>query len=125
MGWTSNHIASEHRMELTLKGKIDYDTLLEAVLTNVEKSNEFNALNHLVDCTALIADFDRRVLFELPNKLYPEWGMVPTTRIALIEPRTIDAKGKAEFYVYAMKKLGWDTAIFSNRKKALTWLNQS
>lgn len=125
MAWTSNHIASEHRMELTLEGKIDYNTLIEAVSTIVEKANKLNATNHLVDCTALITDFDRRVLFELPNKLYPEWGMAPTTTIALIEPRNIDAKGKAEFYVYAMKKLGWNTAIFPNRKKALAWLNQA
>ncbi len=125
MGWTSVHIATEKRMELTLEGNLEYKSLLEAAYTNLENARKVGANLHLVDCTLLRSKINRSELFELSNKYYTEWGLPPGTKIALLEPKDNTLKMKAEFFVYAMEKLGWESALFSNRTKALAWLQEN
>lgn len=124
MGWTSIYNDIANTMELTLEGILEYNALVEAAFTNLENAKKVGANLHLVDCTSLRSEINRLELFELSDKYNAEWGLPPETKIALLEPRDIELKTKAEFFVYAMQKQGWESALFANRKKALAWLHE-
>ena len=124
MGWKSEFNNVENIMELTLEGVMDFKTLTEAIFIIVESAKNHNTVKYLADCRLVIPEFGRGQIFELINKFFPEWDIPIGSIVSIIEPKDIDAKTKAEFYVYAVKKLGWDADIFPNRKRALEWLNK-
>ncbi len=122
MGWSVDHNQKENVMILTLEGLISFREIIESSIANIEKAKEQNSNKMLIDCTFLEIDANRTELFELPSKLYNKWGMDPTTRIALIEPKDPPTKAKAQFYIFATQNLGWIANMFKSRKKALMWL---
>lgn len=122
MGWKIEYKSAEHIMEITLKGDLDFKTIMKIAFDNLKESKNYNVTHHLIDSSQLTSTVDRSDLFKLTSELYPSWGLPPNTKIAVLEPKNINAKMNAEFYIYAIKKLGWDSAMFANRKNALEWL---
>jgi len=125
MGWKSEYNSTEKIMELTLEDVMDLNTLVEAIFKTIESAKTHETMAYLADCSGVITKFDRSQIFELLYKLFPEWDISFDSIVSIIEPKEADAKTKAEFYVYAVKKLGWKAEIMPNRKKALNWLKNA
>ncbi len=124
MGWSVEHNRKENIMVLTYEEIIGFREIVESSIANINQANEHNSIKMLVECTYLKIDAKRNELFELPSSLYAKWGMNPVTKIALTEPKDMNGKKMVEFYVFATQNLGWNANMFSNRKKALTWLKK-
>ena len=122
MGYNVNYNKEEDVMEITLQGHFNFREIIKADFAVNEAAKNNNVARLLIDLTLALLDANRTELFELPSSFYTKWRMNPATRIALIEPLDKDAKGKAEFYIFASQNLGWFTNMFPNRKKALKWL---
>jgi len=122
MGWSVDYNQAKNIMVLTYDGVISFREIVESSIANINQANEHNSIRMLVDCTSLKIDAKRTELFELPSSLYAKWGLNPATKIALTEPKDLNGKKMAEFYVFATHNLGWNARMFSTRKKALAWL---
>ena len=98
--------------------------IYESSKTIIKTAKDKNIQKYLCDASELLLTAKRAELFELPNSLYNERGMEPTSRIAIIQPKDQHATTLAQFYIYATQSLGWFAELFSNRKKAIEWLNE-
>lgn len=124
MGWSVHHNKEENVMVLTYQNVLSFRDIVASSITNINQANEHGSTKMLVDCIYLKLDANRSEIFELPSNLYAKWGMNPTTRIALLEPRDLNARSTAEFYVFATQNLGWFTKMFKSSKMAMEWLHE-
>ncbi len=110
------------RMELTYKGLNSAKDIFSSSHSNIQLSKEKGITRFYVDARELKLNAGKPDLFELPSKLYDKWGMDPSTRIAILEPKDKDAKLKADFYILATHNLGWFANMFQTEKDAMEWL---
>ncbi|MGB5498316.1 MAG: hypothetical protein WBM77_05265 [Maribacter sp.] len=122
MNWKVEFNAGLQRMELTYKGLNSAKDIIISSHKNILLSKEKGITRFYVDARKLKLNAEKTELFELPSKLYEKWGMDPSTRIAILEPKDKDAKWKADFYILATQNLGWHAKMFSNEKDAMAWL---
>lgn len=122
MNWKVEFNAGLQRMELTYKGLNSARDIFSSSHSNIQLSKEKGITRYYVDARKLKLNAGKTELFELPSKLYEKWGMDPSTRIAILEPKDKDAKWKAEFYILATQNLGWHAKMFTTEKGAMKWL---
>jgi len=124
MGWK---IIEDNKELLILiySGENSAEDIFESSKLIIETAKDKNIQKYLCDTSELILTATKSDLFELPNRLYNEWGMNVSTRIALIEPKNPHTKSMVNFYIYATQNLGWFTEQFSSREKALKWLYET
>lgn len=123
MGW---NIIEDNKELLILiySGENSAQDIFESSKMLVDEAKKKNIHKYLCDTSELILTATKSDLFELPNRLYNEWGMDAHTRIAIIEPKNPHTRSMVNFYIYATQNLGWLAEQFSSRVKALKWLNE-
>ncbi len=122
MNWKVECSFDHRRIELTCKGGNSASDIFSSSYSTIQLSKEKNITRFIVDARELKLNAEKTDLFELPSKLYEKWGMDPSTRIAIIEPKDKDAKWKTDFYILATQNLGWFAKMFLTEKDAIEWL---
>ena len=122
MNWKVEFNAGLQRMELTYKGLNSARDIYSASYSLIQLSKEKGITRFYVDARELKLNAEKTELFELPSELYEKWGVDPSSRIAILEPKDKDSKRKADFYILATQNLGWLAKMFSNEKDAMKWL---
>lgn len=109
---------------LTYEGFASAKDIYDSSIATIDLTNKYVTNKILVEARNLITNSSRADIFKMPSKLYAQWGMDATMRIALIEPKELSARSIAQFYEIACRNLGWETKIFRERKSAVKWLNE-
>ncbi len=122
MNWKVEFNTGLQRMELTYKGLNSAKDVFSSSYSTIQSSKEKGITRFYVDSRKLKLNAEKTELFELPSKLYKKWGLDPSSRIAILEPKDKDAKWKVDFYILASQNLGWLAKMFSNEKDAMEWL---
>lgn len=122
MNWKVEYNDDLQRMELTYKGLNSARDIFASSYSNIQLSKEKGITRYYVDARELKMSAEKTELFELPSTLYEKWGMDPSTRIAILEPKDKDARWKTEFYILATQNLGWFAKMFPTEKDAKEWL---
>lgn len=122
MNWKVECSSDLQRIKLTYKGRNSAEDIFSSSYSVIQLSKEKNITRLIVDARELKLNAEKTDLFELPSKLYEKWGMDPSTRIAIIEPKNKDTKWKTDFYILATQNLGWFAKMFPTEKDAIEWL---
>ena len=122
MNWKVEFNAGLKIMEQTYKGLNSAKDIYSASYSLIQLSKEKGITRFYVDARELKLNAEKTDLFELPSELYEKWGVDPSSRIAILEPKDKDTKWKADFYILATQNLGWLAKMFSTEKDAMAWL---
>jgi len=122
MNWKVQFNEKFRMVILTYSGFTSVNDLYDSTISVIDLTNSKGAYKILVDSRNVLTDSTRADIFKFPSELYSKLGMNRATRIAIMEPKDLDAQNIAYFYELAAKNLGWEAKIHDDRKQAVQWL---
>lgn len=122
MKWTLEHLKEESIILMTVSGKYSSEDTITANRILLEAGKKHNCIKFLVDSSLLILKINRSIIFDLPSKVFTEFNLDPSSRMAMVRPKDSETNDMMEFFILATGKFGWESSILPNRKKAIDWL---
>lgn len=124
MPWSLHEKENEHFIEVTLRGQVDFDELVQARIRIAQLCRDSNYRRVLVDTTeAEVAPYTSTMkLFEFGTDVLKKADMPRDTKTAVIIPSNTKAGRDWYFLETVERNRGFIIKSFENREKALGWL---
>ena len=125
MSWNIRYIKEPGIIEIIYSGEVTGMDIREATEKRISLQKETGATRVLADASQSLGGPSTMEIYDLPDKIYPEYKSRRDTRIAFILPAHQRSKELAHFFQTAAKNRGWLIELFKNREDALFWLTNN
>ncbi len=127
MPYTYKHDTTLEIVEVFLTGQITIGELQESTSEFIAMEKEQGVHRFLLDATEveLAEPLSLKEIHDMPAKQFLEEGADRHGRVAILPPKSAEAKVAVRFYETVCQNRGWMIKIFSKRREASDWLTSS
>jgi len=125
VNWEIRYNPEEQIVESVFNGVVSGEDMFDAAQARIRKGKEHGISRFILDAKNMIAQRSATMdVFNIPTKMYQEYSVERTTRIAVIEPKDPDSAWVSQFYEDLCYTRGWSVKICRDRETAVAWLQE-
>lgn len=122
MPWAAEYNQILHTIELVYTGGITARDMQESTSKCITMGKDKGTNKFLLN--AIAAEFSATLfdIYNIPTQQYFDEEADRSGRVAVVLPRSPEAKKAAEFYEIVCTNRGWMVKVFPEHKEAVDWL---